>query len=105
MQAETQAGVRAIIDRLPPNARRVVMLRDIEEKSVSETARILGISENAVKIRLHRARQALQALRGKLIHDSLHVPRALLPQGRVRTPHPAVPGDRRQSTDRLRSTP
>ena len=62
MQAETRAMVRAVIDRLPPTARTIVVLRDIEELSVAETARVLGISENAVKIRLHRAHQALQTL-------------------------------------------
>jgi RNA polymerase sigma-70 factor (ECF subfamily) len=39
-----------------------LLLRDIEEMNTPETAAMLGISENAVKIRLHRARQALRAL-------------------------------------------
>jgi RNA polymerase sigma-70 factor (ECF subfamily) len=38
------------------------MLRDIEELDTEETARILGVTTNAVKIRLHRARQALAGL-------------------------------------------
>jgi RNA polymerase sigma-70 factor (ECF subfamily) len=37
-------------------------LRDIEELSTEEAARLLEVSENAVKIRLHRARQALRGL-------------------------------------------
>ena len=36
--------------------------RDIEELSTAEAARVLGVSENAVKLRLHRARQALRTL-------------------------------------------
>ena len=43
-------------------ARIILLLRDIEEKDTAETAQILGISENAVKTRLHRARQALRTL-------------------------------------------
>ncbi|MGE0812650.1 MAG: sigma-70 family RNA polymerase sigma factor [Vicinamibacterales bacterium] len=59
---ETRAYVRAQIDKLPENYRTVLLLRDIEEMPTSEAAAVLGISENAVKIRLHRARQALRAL-------------------------------------------
>jgi len=59
---ELRAQVRASIDRLPETHRVVLQLRDIEEMSTEETAEILGITPNAVKIRLHRARQALRAL-------------------------------------------
>jgi RNA polymerase sigma-70 factor (ECF subfamily) len=38
------------------------LLRDIEELTTEEAARLLGVTENAVKIRLHRARQALRGL-------------------------------------------
>ena len=59
---ETRALVRNRIDRLPESHRTVLLLRDIEELDTEETARALAISENAVKIRLHRARQALRQL-------------------------------------------
>jgi RNA polymerase sigma-70 factor (ECF subfamily) len=59
---ETRALVRACIEQLPTQYRVVVVLRDIEELDTAETAAMLGITENAVKIRLHRARQALMAL-------------------------------------------
>ena len=61
-QGETRELVRRCIDRLPEAYRTVLLLRDIEEVDTQEAARILGISENAVKIRLHRARQALRGL-------------------------------------------
>jgi RNA polymerase sigma-70 factor (ECF subfamily) len=54
--------VRAAIDRLPDSYRTVLLLRDIEELSTEETARALGVNANTVKIRLHRARQALVKL-------------------------------------------
>ena len=59
---ETRIMVRQAIDQLPDAYRIVLLLRDIEEKSTEETAAILGITPNAAKIRLHRARQALRTL-------------------------------------------
>jgi RNA polymerase sigma-70 factor (ECF subfamily) len=59
---ETRLRVRQAIARLPESYRTVLMLRDIEDLDTEETAEALGISTNAVKIRLHRARQALRAL-------------------------------------------
>lgn len=61
-RSETRAIVRAAIDRLPDSYREVLLMRDIEEISTTEAAGLLEISENAVKIRLHRARQALRGL-------------------------------------------
>jgi RNA polymerase sigma-70 factor (ECF subfamily) len=59
---ETRARVRAAIDQLPDSHRTVLLLRDIEELSTEETAQALGVTSNTVKIRLHRARQALLKL-------------------------------------------
>lgn len=59
---ETRAMVRNSIAELPDVYRIVLHLRDIEEMSTEETAEVLGITRNAVKIRLHRARQALRTL-------------------------------------------
>ncbi len=60
--SQNRALVRSCIDRLPESYRNVLLLRDIEELSTEETARAMGLSPNAVKIRLHRARQALRGL-------------------------------------------
>lgn len=59
---ELRATVRRCIDELPEPYRVVLLLRDIEELNTQETAERLGISEPAVKVRLHRARQALRTL-------------------------------------------
>jgi RNA polymerase sigma-70 factor (ECF subfamily) len=59
---EIQQIVRSCIAALPEQHRTVLMLRDIEERSTDEVARLLGVTPNAVKIRLHRARQALSTL-------------------------------------------
>jgi RNA polymerase sigma-70 factor (ECF subfamily) len=57
---ELGAILRKAVEGLPEIYRNVVMLRDIEEMDVRETAVALGISEGAVKVRLHRARALLQ---------------------------------------------
>jgi RNA polymerase sigma-70 factor (ECF subfamily) len=59
---QTRTTVRACIQQLPDTYRLVLMLRDIEERSTQEAAEILGITPTAVKVRLHRARQALSTL-------------------------------------------
>jgi len=59
-QKELGAILRKAIERLPEIYRNVVLLRDIEEMDIRETAAALGISETSVKVRLHRARAMLQ---------------------------------------------
>jgi RNA polymerase sigma-70 factor (ECF subfamily) len=61
-RAENRALVRKQIDALPEGYRTVLVLRDIEGLDTEETANVLGLSVNATKIRLHRARQALRTL-------------------------------------------
>lgn len=57
---ELAALLRKAIGELPEIYRNVVLLRDIEEMDIRETAAALAISEAAVKVRLHRARAMLQ---------------------------------------------
>jgi len=45
---------------LPANYRSVLVLRDIEEMSTADTAEALELSEENVKVRLHRARALLR---------------------------------------------
>jgi RNA polymerase sigma-70 factor, ECF subfamily len=59
-QKELGAILRKAIEGLPEIYRNVVLLRDIEEMDIRQTAVALGISEAAVKVRLHRARALLQ---------------------------------------------
>jgi RNA polymerase sigma-70 factor (ECF subfamily) len=51
---DVAAAMRAI-DRLPGDRRRAVILRFVEEMSTSEIAGILGRSEGAVRVLIHRA--------------------------------------------------
>jgi RNA polymerase sigma-70 factor (ECF subfamily) len=59
---ETRMTVRRAIEDLPDGYRTVLVLRDIEELSTREVATMLDITPAAVKVRLHRARQALFTL-------------------------------------------
>jgi RNA polymerase sigma-70 factor, ECF subfamily len=57
---EIRTLMREAVAELPDSFRQVVILRDMEELSVNETAEALGISIALVKVRLHRARLLLQ---------------------------------------------
>ena len=48
------------IDALPEGMREILVLRDIEEMSGQETADVLGMTDGAVRVRLHRARRMLR---------------------------------------------
>jgi RNA polymerase sigma-70 factor (ECF subfamily) len=57
---EVRALLQSAIGQLSPIYREVLVLRDIEELSIQETAGTLAISISSVKVRLHRARIMLQ---------------------------------------------
>jgi RNA polymerase sigma-70 factor (ECF subfamily) len=59
---ETQQLIRSKIESLPESYRNVLILRDIEELDTETVAVMLELSVGAVKVRLHRARQALRTL-------------------------------------------
>jgi RNA polymerase sigma-70 factor, ECF subfamily len=57
---EARDAVATALDQLEPDAREVVILRDIEGLTAPEVAEVTGLSVAAVKSRLHRARQSLR---------------------------------------------
>ena len=57
---EARQTVAAALDQLEPEAREVVILRDIEGLTAAEVAGVTGLSVAAVKSRLHRARATLR---------------------------------------------
>lgn len=55
------------VARLPEDRRRVVILRFVDEMSTAEIAAVLGRSEGAVRVLMHRALRSVAAdLRGRL---------------------------------------
>lgn len=57
---EIDTALTRAIDELDRPQREVMLLRDVEELSAREVAQVLGISVDAVKSRLHRARVAVR---------------------------------------------
>jgi RNA polymerase sigma-70 factor (ECF subfamily) len=54
--AELSDALAEAINRLPPSLREVIGIRSSQEASMREIAASIGVSEAAVKARLHRAR-------------------------------------------------
>ena len=63
--AETQKLVQEAMDKLSPNHKAVLVLRDINGLSYEEIAQVLMCSEGTVKSRLNRARNALYEIISK----------------------------------------
>jgi len=72
--AEARQHIRQAVQKLSPALRMVFVLRDVEGLSTQETAESLGLSEEAVKTRLSRARfqlrEELSAYFGKKLEKS-----------------------------------
>lgn len=58
---EAGGAAWAAVDRLPEERRRAVMLRFVDDLSTSEIAGVLGRSEGAVRVLIHRALRAVAA--------------------------------------------
>ena len=62
LSEEAQGQIQKALLEIPPKYRAVFIFRDMEGLSAAETATILGIQENTVKVQLHRARLQLRAI-------------------------------------------
>ncbi len=60
--AETMARIRDAIDSLPVKHRDVILLRDVAGLDPGEVARLLNISAQNERVRLHRARAAVRSM-------------------------------------------
>ena len=72
LDREARAVLSRAIDGLPDRYRAVLVLREVEELSNEETARILGESVASIKSRLHRARMALREQLTRHLAPSRH---------------------------------
>jgi RNA polymerase sigma-70 factor (ECF subfamily) len=57
---EVRRRLDEAIRQLPESLRQAFILREVEGLSTEEAAAVMGLSENAVKVRLHRARARLR---------------------------------------------
>lgn len=71
-QNETRRLLAEALDQLDEKHRAVFVLRDVEGLSVNETARVVGISEANVKVRLLRARLQLRERLTRAFGDEEH---------------------------------
>jgi RNA polymerase sigma-70 factor (ECF subfamily) len=60
IRTEMNECIREFVDKLPENYRAFIILSELKDLKNQEIAEILGISLDAVKIRLHRARERLK---------------------------------------------
>jgi len=60
--AETMGRIRQAIDSLPAKHREVILLRDVAGLDAGEVARLLDISAQNERVRLHRARAAVRTM-------------------------------------------
>ncbi len=66
---ETFMRVRLAVQALSPRYREVVVLRYLEEVPIAEIGPLLGITRNAVEVRLNRARGKLKHTLSDLVKD------------------------------------
>ena len=75
-RSEMSSCVQDSVEDLSDDYREVIRLHDVESLTNAEVAAVLGISVDAAKIRLHRARRKLQGLLGQrcdFSHDEENV--------------------------------
>src|SRR5919109_1864966 len=63
-EPETLGKARLALQRLDPKLRIPLVLKEVEELSVEEIAKTMGLTQTNVKVRLFRARKKLQSLLG-----------------------------------------
>jgi RNA polymerase sigma-70 factor (ECF subfamily) len=68
---EIRDTLNAMIDRLPARQRAVIVLRDVEGLSASETCQILDLSESNQRVLLHRARMQIRSDLGLLVSEGV----------------------------------
>ncbi len=56
LNSEAAEHLRRAVLKVPPQYRMVLVLHDMEELSTAEVAKIMGLREGTVRVRLHRAR-------------------------------------------------
>lgn len=70
ISAELRAHIEHAVLALPDTLRTAFVLRELEGMTTAEAAEALGITEAALKVRLHRARAALRASLAPYLDDT-----------------------------------
>ena len=64
-ETDLRLDLAAAFESLPPHYRDVALMRDVKEMSIDEIAGALGLTRQAVKARLHRARLMTREFLGR----------------------------------------
>ncbi|MCI0353484.1 MAG: sigma-70 family RNA polymerase sigma factor [Acidobacteria bacterium] len=70
-RSEVREEIARALDSLPASYREILVLRDVQQLSIAETAGVLGATQATVKIRLFRARLRLRDLLAPKLAGSL----------------------------------
>jgi RNA polymerase sigma factor (sigma-70 family) len=62
MHPESLRFIEEVLGRMSPEERDLILLREQQRYSVSEIAEMIGISEEATRVRLYRIRKKMQEL-------------------------------------------
>jgi len=90
IQSERRTRIREALDALPPKARTIIMLSDVEGLSYREIAEVLACPIGTVMSRLHNARKRLKGLLGPMLLLVLWVSACLLGSGAVAHAQPMI---------------
>jgi len=61
-RGEIRVRIRRALDRLTPDQREAFVLKHVEGRSYEEMAAVLDVTKDSLKMRVHRAREALKEL-------------------------------------------
>ena len=70
-KAELVHAVRQAVNSLPEDQRTIIVLREYQGLSHREIATVVGCSEEAVRVRAHRARQVLKRLLAPFVETAM----------------------------------
>jgi RNA polymerase sigma-70 factor, ECF subfamily len=69
LRTESDRRMREAVLKVPPLYRMVLVLHDMEGLNTSEVARVTGLRDGTVRVRLHRARLLLRRQLSRMDHD------------------------------------
>ncbi len=64
--------VKAALEKLPEDEYTLILLYYFEEQSIDEVARVTGLTESNVKVKLHRARKKLYTFLNEMLQGDLY---------------------------------
>jgi RNA polymerase sigma-70 factor (ECF subfamily) len=69
VESDSYGKARQALQLLDPKLRIPLVLKEVEEMSVEEIAKVIGITQTNVKVRLFRARKKLASMLGNMQGD------------------------------------